>query len=237
MKRFYYDFHIHTALSPCGDDDNTPNNVVNMAMLNGLDVIAIADHNSCKNARAAMAVGEQVGVLVLPAMELTTSEEIHVLCLFSDVENAERFSEYVAEHSMPIENKVESFGNQFIMNEEDEILGQEKRLLIMASDIGIYDVKELVDSFGGIAIPAHVDREMGGAVMILGGLDDAMGFSTVEISGKAPEDFVEKHALSHYRTISDSDAHQLWKIAERKNFLELEELTRENIIRLLKQVK
>ncbi|MDO5479206.1 MAG: histidinol-phosphatase, partial [Clostridia bacterium] len=28
--KLYYDLHIHSALSPCGDNDMTPNNIVNM---------------------------------------------------------------------------------------------------------------------------------------------------------------------------------------------------------------
>ncbi|MBQ2422676.1 MAG: PHP domain-containing protein, partial [Clostridia bacterium] len=85
--RLYYDLHIHSLLSPCGDNDMTPNNIVNMAKLNELDIIAITDHNSCKNCAAAIKVGNEVGITVVPGMELTTSEDIHVVCLFPDLES------------------------------------------------------------------------------------------------------------------------------------------------------
>ena len=81
MPKFYYDLHLHSCLSPCGDMDMTPNNIVNMAKLLGLDVIALTDHNTSLNCEAAMKVGEEVGVLVIPGMELTTSEDIHAVCL------------------------------------------------------------------------------------------------------------------------------------------------------------
>ena len=93
--KVYYDLHIHSCLSPCGADDMTPNNLVHMAALAGLQVIAVADHNTTKNVPAAMAVGQQAGVLVVPAMELTTKEDIHVLCLLPSLEQAEAFRQYV----------------------------------------------------------------------------------------------------------------------------------------------
>ena len=87
--KVFYDLHMHSCLSPCGADDMTPNNLVNMAVLAGLQVIAVADHNTTRNVPAAIKVGAQVGVLVVPAMELTTKEDIHVLCLLPDEEKAE----------------------------------------------------------------------------------------------------------------------------------------------------
>ena len=88
MQKRYYDLHIHSCLSPCGAESMTPNNIVNMAQLAGLDVIAVADHNSALNCPAVMAAGERAGLLVLPGMELTTSEEVHVLCLFETLKGA-----------------------------------------------------------------------------------------------------------------------------------------------------
>ena len=88
--KLYYDFHIHSCLSPCGDADNTPNNIVNMALVKGLHVIALSDHNTGKNCPAAIAVGKKNGLIVLPAMELTTSEDIHILCLFEKYEDLQK---------------------------------------------------------------------------------------------------------------------------------------------------
>ena len=106
--RVYYDLHIHSCLSPCGDNDMTPNNIVNMSLLNGMDMIALTDHNSCKNCRAAVRAGEEAGVTVVPGMELTTSEEAHVVCLFPTVEQAEAFGELCG---VPFPGDSEPAGN------------------------------------------------------------------------------------------------------------------------------
>ena len=80
--KLYYDFHIHSGLSPCGDNEMTPNNIVNIAKLYDLDVIALTDHNSTLNCKAVMDLGKEIGLTVIPGMELCTSEEVHLVCLF-----------------------------------------------------------------------------------------------------------------------------------------------------------
>ena len=114
----YYDFHIHTALSPCGDDDMTPNNIINMAALKGLDAIAITDHNCALNVRACCECGKAAGLIVVPGMEVETSEEVHVVCLFDDVDKAEKFGEYVSGHIPPIKNRIDIFGEQLGISPE-----------------------------------------------------------------------------------------------------------------------
>ncbi|MEE1126717.1 MAG: PHP domain-containing protein, partial [Acutalibacteraceae bacterium] len=140
--KIYYDLHIHSALSPCGDNDMTPNNIVNMAMLNELDMIAVTDHNSCKNCVAAVEIGQAVGITVVPGMELTTSEDIHVVCYFPDVDTAKAFDDKVSETLLPVPNKPEIFGHQYIMNKDDEITGELETLLIGSCDISIMEVTE-----------------------------------------------------------------------------------------------
>jgi len=141
-----YDLHIHSCLSPCGDLDMTPNNIVGMAKISGLDVIAVTDHNSCKNCPAVMKVAEGYEILAIPGMELTTMEEVHVVCLFETLEDALSFGNYVDEKLIPIENREDIFGQQLICNEEDEVIGKESRLLINATTISFDDVYELVTS-------------------------------------------------------------------------------------------
>lgn len=147
--RVYYDLHIHSCLSPCGDNDMTPNNIVNMSLLNGMDMIALTDHNSCKNCRAAVRAGEEAGVTVVPGMELTTSEEAHVVCLFPTVEQAEAFGDYVESRSPEIRNRPEIFGDQLIMDWQDEVVGRVSRLLINASSISVGELPGLMAEFGG----------------------------------------------------------------------------------------
>ena len=84
MNRYYYDLHIHSCLSPCGDNDNTPNNIAGMATLCGLNIVALTDHNSCKNCPAFFAAAKKYGIIPIAGMELTTSEDIHIVCLFEN---------------------------------------------------------------------------------------------------------------------------------------------------------
>ena len=106
MPELNYDLHIHSCLSPCGDDDMTPANIVGMAVIKGLDLIAVTDHNSCKNCPAVLTMADAYGLTALPGMELTTSEEVHVVCLFADLKDALAFDEYVYSRLMPIPNKT-----------------------------------------------------------------------------------------------------------------------------------
>ena len=122
--KYYYDLHIHSALSPCGDEDMTPNNIVNMSLLNGLDIIALSDHNTCKNVRAVSEVARRAGILFIPAMELETAEEIHVLCLFPSVDAAELFEREIVSPALPdIANNESIFGRQQILDENDNETG------------------------------------------------------------------------------------------------------------------
>ena len=147
MFELYYDFHIHSCLSPCGDVDMTPYNLVNMAAINGLEVIALTDHNTARNCPAAIRAGEEAGLLVLPGMELTTSEEVHVICLFEQTAAALEFSDYVYARLPDIENMPGIFGEQVLMDEKDHGLGRLSKLLINATTISVTEVKGLV--YGG----------------------------------------------------------------------------------------
>lgn len=214
MSRSYsYDLHIHSALSPCAEDDMTPNNIVNMAQLNGLDIIAVCDHNTSLNARAACEVGAEAGLIVIPGMELTTSEEIHVVCLFPTPEDAESFSAEVRATLPPIANKPDIFGRQLILDKNDEPAGEETAFLAGASGIGIYDVPPLVQTHGGAAMLAHIDRHANGVLAILGDIDPGMGFYLAEVSKNASAgDYKARFPYLHF--MSDSDAHWLGAIAE-----------------------
>ena len=209
----FYDLHIHSCLSPCGDNDMTPNNIVNMAMINGLELIALTDHNSTRNCAAAMAVGREVGVLVVPGMELTTAEDIHVVCLFPSIETAESFDRYVYGCLPPIPNREKIFGEQLLCDTEDNVVGKEERLLITATSIGLDTVPELVASYGGVAFLAHIDRKSNGALAILGSLSEDLGFALAEVSKLSrPVDYADRFPFLNF--VGDSDAHQLTDIAE-----------------------
>ena len=218
----YYDFHIHSALSPCGDKDMTPNNIVNMAAIIGLDAIAITDHNSIGNVRAAMKVGEQVGVKVLAGMEVETAEEIHILTLYKDIEAAEEVARAVYNALPDIENRPEIFGNQYYMDEEDNIVGEEKKLLISPTTIQVEDLVTLVKSVGGLVFPAHVDRHSYSILTNLGFIPEELNIDGIEISKKVSdaETYISSRPdLEKYFYLRNSDAHYLTDIAEKQAFL------------------
>lgn len=176
----YYDFHIHTCLSPCGSDEMTPQMIVDCAIAKELDCIAITDHNICGNCLAAMKYAEDKDLIVLPGMELQTSEEIHVICLFPTIDNALKFESFVKSELPPIKNNIRYFGNQTCIR-PDGTTYEEEQMLAISSGIPLYGLYPLVCSYGGIAIPAHIDRTSFSIGSVLGVLDKDMGFPLVEV--------------------------------------------------------
>lgn len=223
-----YDLHVHSGLSPCAENDMTPCNIVGFAKLNGLDMVAVSDHNAIGNVQVCLEVGNAYGVTVVPAMELQTAEDIHVLCLFPTYESLKAFYDSVGFYD--IKNRAEIFGEQNLYDTEDEIVGKEERLLLNASKLSCDGVKDLADSFGGIAIPAHVDREENGMVAVLGAVTEE--FTAVELSTRATPEQVSEYS-ERFNVIIDSDAHTLNKISM-GNVIDLEDLSAESLIKKLK---
>lgn len=211
MPDYFCDLHIHTALSPCADDDMTPCNITGMAKLKELEIIAVTDHNSCLNCRSVMEAGENAGIFVLPGMELQTAEDIHVVCLFSDIGSAERFSEYVYAHMLHIENRTDIFGYQRVLDKSDGEIRQIDNLYLVATDISIDEAVSVVGKFNGICYPAHIDRDENGVLAVLGTIDSSLGFSLVELKGTVNP--------TGYKHIRCSDAHYLQDISERSAYV------------------
>jgi PHP family Zn ribbon phosphoesterase len=230
MAELYYDFHLHSCLSPCADAEMTPRNIVNMMALAGFDIIAVSDHNSTLNCPAVLAAAAEVGIIAVPAMELTTQEEIHVLCLLPDLAAAKEFGEYVYSRLPDITNRPEIFGHQLQMAEADQPLQEVEKLLISAADIGIYDVYDLVKLYGGTAIPAHIDRQSFSLISNLGIYDPTMQFPLVELSKNCDEAvFKAKHNID-LNHITNSDAHNLEQIPDPQHKIELSCLTAQGVI-------
>lgn len=230
-----YDFHLHSCLSPCGDNDMTPYNLVNMAKIMGLDAIALTDHNTCLNCEAAMKVGKEAGILVIPGMELCTDEEVHVVCLFPALDNALAFSEYVRERIPPVENRPEIFGDQFIMDDRDNIIGSENLLLTTAANVSLDKVPEIMKEFGGISFPAHIDRSSYSVISNLGMIDEYMGFSTAEITKNADKnEYIKKYpVLEKMHILTSSDAHYLENIGEAGGKINVEVCEIDKILSIL----
>jgi len=236
--KFYYDFHIHTCLSPCADDDMTPCNIVGMAKLVGLDVIAITDHNSCLNCRAIMEASKEIdGPLVIAGMELETSENVHIVMLFPDVERAESASEEIFKTLFKIKNRPDIYGNQIIANSDDTERGRLDQLLVVSSELGVYDAVAFAEEYGGVAYPAHIDRPSNGILGILGNIDEDMGFTAVEFSATAPDELNKEYKSRGYNIVSDSDSHNLGSLSDRINYLELDRLSAEDVIKAIKFIR
>ncbi len=235
---FYYDFHIHSCLSPCGDNDMTPYNLVNMVKLLGLDIIALTDHNTSKNCPAALKVGEQIGLTVIPGMELCTSEEVHVVCLFADIADAMKFSDYVLSTMPPVKNRPDIFGEQLVVDEKDSVIGNEEILLTLASGISISEVCELVESYGGVCYPAHIDRSSYSVISNLGMITEDMGFRAVEMTAKADkETLIASHPiLNGAKIFVDSDAHYLENLKDAENKIDLPENTAQAAVEYIKSL-
>lgn len=231
------DLHIHSCLSPCGSDDMTPNNIVNMAVLAGYDVIAVTDHNSTCNCAALMELGRRAGISVVPAMELTTAEEVHVLMYMPDIRAAEKLCAIVYDALPQRKNRPSVFGAQPVLDENDRLLRQEDKLLAAAAGIGVYKAAELARSLGGIAVPAHIDRASFSLLSNMGLVDPAMGFTVFEVTrGCRPESLFHRPGLEGRGFITGSDAHDLAAMPDPFFHLEADSSAPEDIIRALEQL-
>ena len=234
--RLSYDLHIHSCLSPCGDNDMLPSNIVGMAALKGLNAIAVTDHCSCLNCPAVEKLAKAYGVVALFGMELTTEEEVHVLCLFDELEKAMEFGKYIRTQYLDIMNVPEIFGEQLIVDEEDNITGKEDILLINATKIGFEQVFGLTEKYGGVMIPAHVEKKANSLLANLGAVPEDSKFTCFEMKhiGYLDQIREENPYFKGCRVISNSDAHYLEHINEPINFIEAEERSASAILKALK---
>ena len=225
MTPYAYDLHIHSCLSPCADDDMTPNNIAGMAALKGLQIVALTDHNSCKNCPAFFEACKKQGIIAVAGMELSTAEDVHIVCLFERLEDAMAFDEEIHGHLMNIENRPEIFGNQLILDGDDNTVGTESMLLISATDLWMGDAVELARKYGAHVHPAHVDREANGILSVLGDIPSDYDFDCLEFNElSSVEEIKRKYPVAKDALhVVSSDAHYLWDINEADNFIELDD--------------
>ncbi|MCU4176029.1 PHP domain-containing protein [Carboxylicivirga sp. N1Y90] len=231
MKLFKADFHIHTVLSPCGSLEMSPLGIIESAVKQGLDIIGITDHNTTHQCKEVVLVGEKKGITVLCGAEVTTREEVHCLTFFENFEKLEAFQKYLDEHLPNVPNDVDHFGHQVWVNEEEEILGQEDRLLISAIDQSIEEVERKVKSLDGLFIPAHVDKLRNSLYSQLGFMPFDLQPDAIGMSPNAKIDKeLEKHPeLNKLQLIRSSDAHQPDLIGSHYTVLELEKASFEEV--------
>ncbi|MBR3036662.1 MAG: PHP domain-containing protein [Lachnospiraceae bacterium] len=241
MSLYTYDLHVHSCLSPCGDEDNTPNNLAGMATLNNIQIMALTDHNTTKNCPAFFAACKRYGIIPIPGMELTTSEEIHVVCLFPTLEDAMAFNEAVDGRREKFPNRTDIFGEQLILDGDDNVIGSEPDFLTNATTISLDEAPLLVEQFHGVCYPAHIDRSANGIIAILGTFPKELPFVNAELHfAKNEEQYRRDYGLEGKRILVSSDAHYLTDLREDNASIEIPDgpyssaLVRENLIRILK---
>ena len=217
------DLHLHSCLSPCGDNDMTPANIAGMASLKGLGIAALTDHNTSKNCPAFFRACERLGILPIAGMEMTTAEDIHVIALFPDLASALDFDRYVDTRRVRIKNRPEIFGEQRIMDEDDNIVGEEGDLLINALSMDLEEAAGRARSYGALVYPAHIDKDANGILATLGFIPEEPVFSCYEFHDrKNAEPYREKYRLGNAKFVFSSDAHYLWDIAEGEDAMRVE---------------
>lgn len=229
-----FDLHLHSCLSPCGSEDNTPANLAAMCALAGIQAVALTDHNTVGNCAAFCAAAAQNGLIALPGMELTTVEEVHVVCLFPDLYAARAFGDFVYAKLPPFPNDTRIFGPQVLMDETDRVLGEEPRLLAGATTIGVYEIAALAAAHSGFAYPAHIDRPSFSVISNLGLWDPGLGFPLAEVTRSCPPDFLDRPDLKGLPTLTASDAHYLEQIADADQALSVAEPTPHAILAALR---
>lgn len=217
--RYYYDLHIHSCLSPCGDNDMTPDSIAGMGELNGLDIMALTDHNTLKNCPAFFKAAYRHGIIPVAGTELTTAEDIHVVCLFPTLSGAMEFENVLESKRIKIKNRPDIFGEQRIIDENDNITGYDDYLLINATSFSLEEVPQAVEKYGGVCFPAHIDRQSNGLLAVLGFFPEKPYFPFAEVNdGEKATEYAEKYGK---KIITSSDAHYLWNINERGAYIEL----------------
>lgn len=205
------DLHIHTVLSPCTDlAEMTPKAIIEKALSTGLDIIAVCDHNSCENVWAVQRAAKDTPLTVLAGIEVTSKEEVHTLGIFDTSEETLQLQDVVYSH-LSGENDPAVFGYQLLMDEEDEVVGINERMLIGATTLPLEEIVNLIHGFGGLAISSHCDREGFGLIATLGFVPEGLPLDALEIS---PKMNIKKacEALPQvcgFALITSSDAHFL----------------------------
>ena len=224
VKSYIAELHAHTVLSPCAEVEMIPPLIVPAALAKGINLLAITDHNASANVIAVQHAAQGTGLTVVPGMEFQTREDVHVLCLFDTLAQLAAWQDVVNEHLPPLENNIEYFGEQFVVDATGGFIGRETRLLLTSADLSIEQTIRAVSALGGWVIPAHVDRKANGLIAHLGFVPPDAAIDTLEISRnisfeKAPEKYPQ---IRGYPLVQDGDAHRL------NEFLGVNEFTVEN---------
>lgn len=227
--KYYYDLHIHSVLSQDADPLMTPNNIFNMAMLKGLDIIAITDHNHTGQLKVCEELAKSYDFLCVPGIELSLSEDFHVCVYFKTFNDAHAFNHQLE----PWRNKTRydetSDNGQYITDLEDHVIEHYPYALSLNLSLSLSNLCLILQKYHHILVFAHVDRKKHSGLSYIREITP----HAIELSKHTDRDFIEEHQLSDYIKLYNSDAHDLLMINERQeqSTMELESLTIEAFFR------
>jgi len=205
LKRYSMDLHVHTCMSPCGASESVPTRIVAAALKQQLLGVAICDHNASENAASVRKAAEGSGITVFGGIEITSQSEIHILGIFDDDNSLRSMQELIYDH-LEGKNDSNAFGQQYIVDHEDYVVGYNDHLLFGATDLDIETIISAVHERDGLAIASHIDREAFGIISQLGIIPDDLELDALELSRNYR---VSKFSLEglEYPFVTFSDAH------------------------------
>jgi PHP family Zn ribbon phosphoesterase len=237
MQYFRADLHIHTVLSPCGDLEMSPGNIVSEAALRGIDIIGITDHNTTRHCELVKRLAEEKGIFVMQGAEITTKEEVHCLAFFENTDALIKFQEYLDSNLPDIKNDPSKFGHQVQVDENEIVIYEEKKLLINAISKSIDEVESFVHSLQGLFIPAHINRPKNSIYSQLGFLPVNLMADALEVSrATTPGQFLKVHPeIKGFTLLQSSDAHYPCDIGSSTTVFFIEEPSFKEIKMALKE--
>jgi 3',5'-nucleoside bisphosphate phosphatase len=211
LKTYRAELHIHTVLSPCAGVEMIPPLIVETALKQGLNLIAITDHNAGDNVPAVIKAAEGQDLVVLPGMELQTQEDVHTLCLFDTIDQLNALQSLVDKNLPNIKNNIDYFGEQFIVDHSGEFIRRKEQLLITATRISFEEAFQAVSNLEGLFIPAHVNRQVFGLIYHLGFVPPDLAIDALELSRHITPDeaHLEFPQIHGYPLIQSGDVHFL----------------------------
>ena len=225
LRTFRSDLHIHTCLSPCGELEMSPQAIVRTCLEKELDLIAVCDHNSAENVEGVRKAAESTDLTILPGMEVTTVEEVHILAIFDEQEQVMKLQEDVYGQLLPGENDDDLFGIQVVANELDEVEKIVHKLLIGGTTLSLDNLVERIHGLGGLVICSHIDRESYSIVGQLGMIPEHLPIDALEVSPRSDVRDMRSQCpgAEHFPLITSSDAHRLDEIGKSCTVFSLEE--------------